>query len=75
MAARSTHYTVSDVFGLLEGEDLNDFRLAESVDSDCDDGEMGTYLPDLSLPIGGPDMICSFTEKKSICFEHSSLRS
>ena len=65
MAARCTHYTVSDVIGLLEGEDLDDFGLAESEDSDCDDGEVGSYLPDLSLPSGGPDMTRSFTEEEA----------
>ena len=39
-------YTVSKVMGLLDSDNLDDFGLIESEDSDCNDGEVESYLPE-----------------------------
>ena len=49
MAGRSSRYNLSDVLELLDGENLDDFGLAESEESDCEDGEVGSYLPEVQL--------------------------
>ncbi len=46
MASRS-RYNVSEVLGLLDSENLDDFGIDESEDSDCDDGDVGSYLPEV----------------------------
>ncbi len=46
MASRS-RYNASEVLGLLDSDSLDDFGLVESEDSDCDDGEVGSYLPEV----------------------------
>ena len=43
-------YNLSDVLELLDGENLDDLGLAESEDSDCEDGEVGSYLPEVQRP-------------------------
>ena len=47
MAGRSSRYNLSDVLELRDGENLDDFGLAESEDSDCEDGDVGSYLSEV----------------------------
>ena len=54
MAGRSSRYYLSDVLELLDGDNLDDFGLAESEDSDCEDGEVGSYLPEVQLDVEEP---------------------
>ena len=54
MAGRSSRYNLSDVLELLDGYSLDDFGLAESEDSDCEDGEVGSYLPEVQLGVDEP---------------------
>ena len=54
MAGRSSIYNLSDVLELLDGENLDDFGLAESEDSDCEGGEVGSYLPEVQLNVEDP---------------------
>ncbi len=43
--ASKSRYSVSEVLGLLNSENLDDFGLLESEDSDCDDKDIRSYLP------------------------------
>ncbi len=43
----ASRYNVSEVLGLLDDETLDDFGLIESEDTDCDDGDVGSYLPEV----------------------------
>ena len=54
MARRSTVYDLGEVLGLLDSENLDDFGLVESEDSDCEDGEVGSYLPEVQLEDSEP---------------------
>ncbi len=42
-----SRYSASEVIGLLNSENLDDFGLLESEDSDCDDEDVGSYLPEV----------------------------
>ncbi len=42
-----SRYSASEVLGLLNSENLDDFGLLESEDSDCDDEDVGSYLPEV----------------------------
>ena len=54
MTGRSSRYNFSDVLELLDDENLDDFGLAESEDSDCEGGEVGSYLPEVQLDVEDP---------------------
>ena len=54
MAGRSSRYNLSDVLQLLDSENLDDFGLVESEDSECEDGEVGSYLPEVQLGVEEP---------------------
>ncbi len=45
--ASNSRYSVSEVLGLLNSENLDDFGLLESEDSECDDEVVGCYLPEV----------------------------
>ena len=49
MAGRSSRYNLCDVLELLDSENLDDFGLVESEDSDCEGGEVRSYLPEVQL--------------------------
>ena len=49
MAERRSRYNLSDVLELRDSGDLDDFGPVESEDSDCEDGEVGSYLPEVQL--------------------------
>ncbi len=40
-------YIASEVLGLLNSENHDDFGLLESEDSDCDNEDVGSYLPEV----------------------------
>ncbi len=44
---RRSRYSASEVLGLLNSENLNDFGLLESEDSDCDHKDVESYLPEV----------------------------
>ena len=54
MARRSSGYNLSNVLELLDSENLDDFGLVESEDSDCEGGEVGSYLPEVQLDTEEP---------------------
>ncbi len=42
-----SRYSGSEVLEQLNSENLDDFGLIESEDSDCDDKDVGSYLPEV----------------------------
>ncbi len=40
-------YSAGEVLGLLNSENLDAFGRLESEDSDCDDEDVGIYLPEV----------------------------
>ena len=54
MAGRSSKYNLNDVLQLLDSENLVYIGLVESENSDCEDGEVGSYLPEVQLDVEEP---------------------
>ena len=55
MAKRSSRFDVGEVLHLLDSQSLDDFGLIESDESDCEDGDVGSYLPEVQFVDQGLD--------------------
>ncbi len=54
MASRF-RFNVSDIYlGLLDSQSVNDLGLVASEDNDCDDGDVGSYLPEVQPDVKEP---------------------
>ena len=54
------------MIGLFDTDSLDDFGLIESEDKDCEDGEVGSYLPEVVLPDLDPVEELRLTEEDTL---------